>query len=36
MLKSSLYGCSNAYRFFKGTITIQNTSARDKNANNTN
>ena len=33
---SSLFDCSDPYILFKGTITVQDTSAQDANANNTN
>ena len=36
MLKSSLYGYSDAYIFVKGTVTVNNTAAADADANNTN
>ena len=36
MLKSSLSNYSDAYILFKGTITANNTSAEDTDANNTN
>ena len=36
MLKSSLCDYSDAYIFFKGTITVNNTAAANDNANNTN
>ena len=36
MLKSSLYDYSDAYVYVKGTITVNNTTAADADANNTN
>ena len=36
MLKSSLWGYSDAYIIVKGTITVNNTATPDADANNTN